>query len=320
LFESQADFNQEPDRARAKRHATTKMNITDISGVIVPSITPVDAYDRLDEQAFRLHLSYLVDAGVHGIFVAGTAGEGPLLTFREWQRTLEVACEVCHGKTLLLGGALDTSTARVIERVHVLAAIGYQNFVVAPPFYLKLRFEEEHLRFFSGCLEAGGDMNMIPYNIPSCTGSVIPVSVMYEMVSRGWINSCKESSENLTYLSRLLTRCQTAGLRVLIGTELNAMAGLLMGAQGLVPACANFEPGTFTAAYDARNDPQRLGVLQDRMTKLVLNVVLGPRSWLAGVKYAASRRRGLSDRPISPTEPLNSVEQGEIDSFLAKEY
>ena len=297
-----------------------KINNTGIRGVIVPSITPVDANDQLDEQAFRTHLRFLIDAGVHGIFVGGTAGEGPLLTFREWQRALEVAFEVCDGKTVLLGGAVDTSTARVRERVRVLAAIGYQNFVVTPPFYMKLKFEEEHLRFFGGCRESGVDMNMIPYNIPAYTGSVIPVTVMHDMVSRGWISACKESSEDLTYLSRLLTLCCPSGLRVLVGTEVHAMTALLMGVDGLVPVSANFEPGTFTAMYEARNDRQRLGGLQERVTKLVLNVVLGPRSWIAGVKYAASLRGGISERPVSPTEPLNSAERAEIDLFLAEKH
>jgi 4-hydroxy-tetrahydrodipicolinate synthase len=221
---------------------------------------------------------------------------------------------------VLLGGAQDTSTARVKERVRVLAAIGYKNFVVTPPFYMKPKLEEEHLRFFGGCRESGVEMNMIPYNIPGHAGCVIPVRVMHEMASRGWINSCKESSEDLTYLSRLLTLCRPCGLRVLIGTELHAMTALLMGADGLVPVSANFEPGTFMAAYQARNEPQRLGLMQDRITKLVLNVVLGPRSWLAGVKYAVSRRGGISERPVSPTEPLNQAERAELDLFLAKEH
>ena len=296
----------------------TKTFNAGIGGVIVPSITPVDANDRVDEHAFRTHLEFLINAGVHGIFIGGTAGEGPLLTFKEWQRALEVAFEVCEGKAVLLGGALDTSTAKVRERVRALAAIGYQNFVVTPSFYMKLKFGEEHLRFFGGCREAGVDMNMIPYNIPSFTGSVIPVTVMHEMVSRGWISACKESSEDLTYVSRLLSLHRESGLRVLIGSELHAMTALLMGADGVVPVCANFEPGTFTAAYEARNDPQRLGPLQERITQLVLNVVLGPRSWIAGVKYAALRHAGVPATPVSPTEPLNSSEREEIDLFLAK--
>src|SRR5579863_2836854 len=126
-------------------------NNSDIAGVIVPSITPVDADDRVDEQAFRAHLNFLINAGVHGIFVGGSAGEGPLLTLKEWQRALELAFEVCHGRVPLLAGAIDTSTARVRERVRVLAGIGCKNFVATPPYYLKLRFEEEHLRFFGGC-------------------------------------------------------------------------------------------------------------------------------------------------------------------------
>lgn len=163
-------------------------------------------------------------------------------------------------------------------------------------------------------------MNMIPYNIPAFTGSIIPVRVMFEMASRGWVQVCKESSEDLSYLFQLLSACRPAGLRVLIGTELNAMTGLLMGAHGLVPASANFEPDPFTAAYEARNDPQRLGILQDRMTKLVLNVVRRPRSWIAGVKYAVSRRGGISEKPVSPTEPLDAAERAEIERFLEEEW
>jgi 4-hydroxy-tetrahydrodipicolinate synthase len=91
-----------------------------IAGVIVPVITPVDEQDHVDEDAYRGLLRFLMGSGVHGIFVGGTAGEGPLLTLDEWERMAVIAFEECHGKVHLLGGTLDTSTRRVIEKAKIL--------------------------------------------------------------------------------------------------------------------------------------------------------------------------------------------------------
>ena len=86
------------------------MSKSQIAGVVVPAVTPVDSQDRVDEEAYRGLLRFLIGSGVHGVFVGGTAGEGPLLTLTEWERMSVIAFEECHGKVHLLGGALDTST------------------------------------------------------------------------------------------------------------------------------------------------------------------------------------------------------------------
>ena len=67
------------------------MTNIELAGVVVPAITPVDDEDRVDEAAFRKGLRRLVDAGVHAIFVGGSAGEGPLLADREWERMATIA-------------------------------------------------------------------------------------------------------------------------------------------------------------------------------------------------------------------------------------
>jgi dihydrodipicolinate synthase/N-acetylneuraminate lyase len=104
---------------------------------------------------------------------------------------------------------------------------------------------------------------------------------------------------------------------VLIGSELHAAEALLKGANGLVPVCANFEPGTFVAAYEARNDPEKMKEIHDRITSVVHNVLLQPRSWLSAAKYASSGLGFGSGNPVSPTEPLSAAERRQIDLFLA---
>jgi 4-hydroxy-tetrahydrodipicolinate synthase len=229
-----------------------------------------------------------------------------------------IAFEECHGRVHLLGGTLDTSTARVIQKAKILAAIGYENYVVLPTFYLKLKVPDEHMRLFGECKEAVSDLNMIAYNLPSLAGSSIPIEVMCEMTRRGWITYCKDTSEDMSYFGRLVSEAGPLGLNVLIGSELHAIEALLKGAQGFVPVSANFEPSTYTAAYEARNDPEKAKQIHERISSIVHNVLLQPRSWLSAAKYATSLRGFGSERPVSPTEPLNAAEKRQIDLFLAQ--
>jgi 4-hydroxy-tetrahydrodipicolinate synthase len=288
-----------------------------IEGVVVPVVTPVDSQDRVDEQAYRGLLRHLIEAGVHGIFVGGSAGEGPLLAFAEWERMSTIAFEECSGKVHLLGGAIDTSTRRVIERAKVLAAIGYKTFVVLPTFYLKLTAPTEHLRLFGECKEALGDLNMVVYNLPSVAGSVISVEVMCEMAQRGWINCCKDSSGDMGYFARLQSEAGPLGLDVLVGSEMHAVEALQKGARGIVPVSANFEPRTFVAAYEARGNAEEMKEHAKRIPELVNNVLLKPRLWVSGAKYAVGKLGFGSGKPVSPGEPLSAEEKRDIEEFFA---
>jgi 4-hydroxy-tetrahydrodipicolinate synthase len=285
----------------------------------VPVITPVDHEDRVDEAAYRRQLRRLIKAGVHGIFAGGSAGEGPLLVQKEWERMVAIAFEECHGKTHLLGGAMETSTRRILERVKILAQIGYDKFVVSPTYYVGSKLAGEHLRLFGACKEQSEGMELIVYNIPSCTGSTIRVDTICEMARQGWIRYCKESSEDMDYFRDLVAKGGPLGLRVLMGSERRAAEGLLLGAWGIVPVCANYEPSTYIAAYESRQDSPKLMAAQERINALVQNLALGPRMWLAGVKYAVSKTQGGSGRPVSPLEPLDESEQRRIDAFLSAE-
>jgi dihydrodipicolinate synthase/N-acetylneuraminate lyase len=294
------------------------MSQSQVEGVVVPVVTPVDSEDRVDEKAYRGLLRYLMAAGVHGVFVGGTAGEGPMLTLSEWEKMSEIAFEECHGKIQLLGGTLDTSTQRVIQRAKILANIGYENFVVLPTFYLKLSLAEEHVRLFGECKEAVSDVNMVVYNLPSLAGSSIPVETMCDMAQRGWINCCKDTSEDMAYFGRLMSEVAPLGVSVLIGSEKHSLEGLLMGAQGVVPVSGNYDPQAFIAAYAARKDTEKLMLLKERILSLGQNVLTQPRSWLSGAKYAAATLGFGSGRPVSPTEPLNLAERQHIELFLTR--
>jgi 4-hydroxy-tetrahydrodipicolinate synthase len=292
------------------------MQNNELHGVIVPIITPVDSDDRVDESSFRKVIRHVIDGGVHGLFVGGSAGEGPLLTEKEWTRMMEIALDENQNKVSLLGGVMDTSTGKVKEKLKLIKQIGYEFFVVSPTFFISLKTPEEHFRLFSECIDAGSGMEMIGYNIPQNTFSQIPVGVFHECARRGWIRYCKDSSGDMEYFKDLLA----GGLKVLSGSEVDLADKLLAGAVGVVNVCANYEPETFVRAYSAslKKDRQELTKMQERVEFLRQSLCLGGPCWLSGVKYAMSTLGIGSGKPVSPLQPAPEKQRKKIDEITKK--
>ena len=292
------------------------MKNSELRGIIIPIITPVDGDDRVDEDSLRKIIRHVIDRGVHGLFVGGSAGEGPLLTEREWTRLMEIARDENGNKVSLLGGVMDTSTRRVKEKIKLLKQMSYEFFVVSPTYYLSLSTPEEHLRLFGECLDAGGGMEMVGYNIPQNTHSQVPVEVFQECARRGWVRYCKDSSGDMEYFRRL----HATGLKVFSGSEFDLVDKLLAGAVGAVNVCANYEPETFVRAYSAamKKDREELARMQERVDFLRQILCLGGPCWLSGVKYALSTLGIGSGKPVSPLQPAPENQRKRIDEITKK--
>lgn len=289
---------------------------SELHGIVVPIITPVDEDDRVDAAAFRKVIRYLIEAGVHGLFVGGSAGEGPLLTLAEWTRMMEIALDEVSGAIPILGGVMETSTRRAIEKLKLLERMGYRYYAVSPTYYIVTRSADEHLRLFGACKEACPEMEMVVYNIPSCVGSSVALETFLEMGRRGWMRYCKESSGNLNLLLPLIEQGHELGLRVLVGEERLMYDGLLAGGVGAVPVGANYEPETYIRLYEAgvRGDKDELARYFER-ARHVCSVLTGGTSWLAGIKYALSQRGMGNGRPVSPLQPTEDERRLLIDTI-----
>lgn len=289
-----------------------------LHGVIVPAVTPIDEDERVDEAAFRAHLRRLIDAGVHGLFVGGSSGEGPLLADPEWKRMAAIARDEVKDDVPLLGGVAETSTRRSITRIEHLGQLGYRYFVATPTFYVINTNPAEHLRHFQACHRHAGDMELIAYNIPSCVGSSIPLEVMLRLAGDGCVRTCKESSDDPDYLMHLLRLGRESGLRVLAGYEPGAPGALAAGAVGLVPVCGNFAPNLLVSLYDAAmaGEAETARLLHERLMWLRDRTLLCGACWLGGAKMAASLQGYGNGRVVAPLEPPNAEQRSGIEDAL----
>ncbi len=286
------------------------------AGVIVPLITPIDKNEHVDGKAFRKLIRRCLAAGVHGVFVGGSAGMGPLLLDDQWQQAMEIAREEVKAPHILMGGVIATSTSRAIEQIRLLEQIGFEYMVVTPTFYITLDYENEMLSHF-GCCRDATDMEMVVYNIPSCTGSSIPLATIEEVVRRGWTRVFKESSGDREYFSRVLDICNNYGANALQGNEPDIEWGLSLGAAGIVPVCANYEPETYVSAWLAakQGDEELLRRAQQRVSAIRDVLLMGDKNWVSGIMYAMSTLGIGSGIPMRPLQELGEEDKLLIDTL-----
>jgi 4-hydroxy-tetrahydrodipicolinate synthase len=288
-----------------------------LSGVVVPVLTPIDDRERVDEKAFRTQLGRLIAAGVHGLFVGGSAGQGPLFIMDQWQRMMEIAHDEVGGAIPLLAGVSDTSSQRICDKIGRVRDIGYEYFAITPTFYLAAASPAEHLRLFETCHDHAPEMEMVVYNIPSCVGCSIDIDLILQLARDGRIKCCKESSGEFDYLRPLVERGHKAGLNVLVGDERMIPSGLRMGGVGLIPVTANAYPELFVEIYNAAM-ANRADVLH--LHRHIMNIreilLLRGTCWLGGLSFAVSRAGIGNGRTLSPLEPVGDEQKKLILDLL----
>ena len=96
---------------------------TRFTGVISPVVTPFKD-GEVDFESLDKVVDFLIDGGMNGLFVGGSSGEVAYLTDAQRDAVAARVIERTAGRVPVLVGAIDTTTARVIEQAKRAAALG----------------------------------------------------------------------------------------------------------------------------------------------------------------------------------------------------
>ncbi|MGW0517535.1 dihydrodipicolinate synthase family protein [Crossiella sp. NPDC003009] len=294
-------------------------------GVVPPVCTPLTSQRDLDVPSLERLTAYLLDAGVHGLFVTGSTGEVAYLPDQLRQRALEVVAGVAAGQVPVLAGIIDTTTPRVLEHARAAKALGADALVATAPFYAPTHPSEfpGHFR----AIRAAVDLPLLAYDIPASVGSKLPVEVVVELAGDGTLAGLKDSSGDLDGLRAVLERTDRSVFHCYSGSETLADLGLFLGAHGLVPGIGNLDPHGYVRLYHAaaRGDWDAARAEQLRLRKLfelihVGGARMGRYSSAIGAFKEGLAALGVIANPVTsePMIPLDDTERAAVRSHLAE--
>ena len=181
-------------------------------------VTPLLENKELDLVGLKNLLEHLINGGVHGIFILGTTGEGPSLSYAVRKQLVSETCRIVNKKVPVLVGITDTSFDGTLEIANHAKKVGADALVVAPPYYFPIAQEE-----MGDYLESLVPMLPLPfmlYNMPSCTKLHLSIDVVRRAKELGAIG-IKDSSGDLSYLYMLIEEFKSdPAFSIIAGTEL----------------------------------------------------------------------------------------------------
>jgi 4-hydroxy-tetrahydrodipicolinate synthase len=219
-------------------------------GIVPPLVTPMTDRDTLDSAGLERLIERGIAGGVHGLFVLGTTGEGPSLSYRLRAEVIRESCRLVKGRVPVLVGITDTAFVESVKLAQMAAEAGADAVVAAPPYYLP-EGQPELLDYLQSLLPEM-PLPFFLYNMPSLTKVSFEVETIHRLIDDERIAGVKDSSGNMVYFHRL---CHLLKDRpdwsIFMGPEELLLDAVLAGAQGGVNGGANLFPSLYVALFEA---------------------------------------------------------------------
>lgn len=216
------------------------------NGVFPAVTTKFTADDQLDFSAFRKNITAQVEAGVDGIILGGTLGEASSLTGEEKFALLEHALDEIGDRAKVIVNIAEQTTSAAIALAQNLESKGAHGLMLLPP----MRYaadSHETVEYFKAVAKATS-LSIMLYNNPVDYKIPITLEMLNELIALPNIEAVKESSRDITYLTRLRMEFGDR-LQILSGVDNLALESLMMGADGWVAGLVCAFPRETVAIY-----------------------------------------------------------------------
>jgi len=287
-----------------------------LRGIIPPMITPLLDRETLDVAGLERLIEHILDGGVHGLFILGTTGEAPSLSYRVRHELIDRACKQVNGRVPVLVGITDTCFTESIHIANKAKEAGAQAVVLAPPYYFPAG-QAELLEYIEHLMPEL-PLPLFLYNMPSLTKAVFEPQTVRAAADIDGIAGLKDSSGDMVYFHQLQVLLKDhPDFALLIGREELLAETVLLGGHGGVSGGANFYPTLYVDLYNAAcaRDLSTVEALHEKVMQIsnaIYQVGRYGSSYLKGLKCTLSCLGICSDFLAEPFHRFRSTERDVI--------
>jgi len=284
-----------------------------LRGVITAMITPLLNRDTLDEAGVERLVAHLIGGGVHGLFVLGTTGEAPSLSYETRRKLIERTCRQAAERVPVIVGITDTSYTESLCLGRFAADCGAQAAVVAVPFYFSA--SQRELLGYLQRLVADLPLPVLLYNAPSNAHHVLAPETVRKLSELPNVRGIKDSGFQMMYFHQLVHLFRDRpDFSLLVGPEELMAEAVLLGGHGAMCGGSNIDPRIYVDMYNAAaaGNLEALRPLHRRAMQIsstVYRVTLEDSSVFRCLKCAVSLKGICGDTMAEPFEPLGPAER-----------
>ena len=208
-----------------------------LEGIIPALILPVNEKGKINFILLEKQVAYLILAGVNGLFINGTTGEGAWLTTDEKVEAFKVVKEISEGKVFLCAACIQSSTEMVINEIKAFEKLEPDYIVAVTPYYYSVS-QNVIIEHFKKIAQYSS-IPLIIYNIPQCTHNKIELSTVLRLAQEENIAGVKDSSGDFISFTRGVYTSAPESFSWIQGEDYLDGPAFNCGANGIVTGLGN---------------------------------------------------------------------------------
>lgn len=285
-------------------------------------ITPLRGRDELDLPGLERLIEHILAGGVSGLFILGTTGEGPSLSYRVRRELVERVCRQARGRVPVLVGITDTAFIESVNLARHAMDRGADAVVLAPPYYLPEGQPE--LQEYLDHLVSELPLPLFLYNMPALTKVSFELETLRRALDEPRIVGLKDSSGNMVYFHRAVGLLRSRpDWTLLIGPEELLLDAVIAGGHGGVNGGANLFPRLYVRLFEAAQAgdlprARRLHACILRVSNSLYHVGRHPSAIIKGLKCALACRGVCDDFMAEPFHRFRAEERAVVERQLAE--
>ena len=291
-----------------------------LQGIIPPMVTPLSGRDTLDLAGLERLIEHILAGGVSGLFILGTTGEGPSLSYRLRAEFIQRVCQQVKHRVPVLVGITDTAFVESVNVARISADAGADAVVLAPPYYLPEGQPE--LQEYLDHLVPELPLPLFIYNMPALTKVSFELETVRRAMDEPRILGLKDSSGNMVYFHRAAGLLQhRPDWSLLIGPEEMLLDSVIAGGHGGVNGGANLFPKLYVKLYEAaragdlaRARQLHAGVM--RVSNSLYRIGRHPSAIIKGLKCALNCLGVCDDFMAEPFHRFRTDERNVVRQHL----
>ncbi len=280
------------------------------TGIIPPLTTPFTAEGRIHEKGLRQLLQFQVAGGVHGLFICGTYGSGPIMPEADRKRVCEIVIEEAGEKLTVVVHVGTTSTELTVELAKHAEGRGAACVAAIPPYYHK-HDERSVVRHFEQ-LAAAVSIPVYVYNNPQTSGFDVGPGTLRRLADAG-VAGIKDSGFSFIGFTHLILAMQDRpDFHFVVGTEGIALPAWMSGAKGCVSGLANAFPEVMVRFWDLYTNGKYDEAAELQLTvnraRQILHIPSSTNAAIYRVLHARGIDAGYPKAPILPVPDDHGAE------------
>lgn len=287
-----------------------------LRGVVTAMITPLLDRDTLDVAGLKRLIDSLIDGEVNGLFILGTTGEAPSLSYQTRQEVIKNACRHAAERIPIIVGITDTSYTESLRLGRYAADAGAHALVLAMPYYFST--SQRELVGYVQRLVSELPLPVFLYNAPTNTHHVLTPDTLRKLSELPNVRGVKDSGFDMIYFHKLVWLFRDRpDFTLLVGPEELTAEAVLLGGHGGMCGGSNIYPKLYVDMYKAAasSNLEALRPLHSRIMQIsstVYHVTSENSSYLRCLKCAVSLMGICGDALAEPFEPLGPAERERV--------